>query len=112
MSGDIPFGFGSGGSGDEPFDPSAFDLSKLDMNQLGAALQQFGAMLSSSSQADEGPVSWSTAEQVAREALVTAGDPSPNARDRELVVEAVRLADHWLDEHTAFPASAAEPEAW
>ena len=112
MSGDIPFGFGSGGPGDEPFDPSAFDLSKLDMNQLGAALQQFGAMLSSSGQADEGPVSWSTAEQVAREALVTAGDPSPNARDRELVVDAVRLADHWLDEHTAFPACAAEPEAW
>ena len=110
MSGGIPFGFGTGG--DEPFDPSSFDPSSMDLSQLGAALQQFGAMLSSGGGDDDGPVSWSTAERVAREALVAEGDPSPDARDRQRVLDAVRLADHWLDEHTAFPALVAEPEVW
>ncbi|MEI6372760.1 MAG: zinc-dependent metalloprotease [Actinomycetes bacterium] len=112
MSSGSGFGFGQGDGGDEPFDPSSFDLSKLDMNQLGEALQQFGAMLSSSGGGDDGPVSWETAERVAREALAAAGDPAPDAGDRARIADAVRLAEHWLDEHTAFPAIATEPEAW
>ena len=115
MSGVFPFGFGSGegeGEGEGGFDPSSFDLSKMDMSQLGDALQQLGAMMSSSGGDDEGPVSWTTAERVARETLAAAGDPFPDGGDRSRVVDAVRLADHWLDEHTAFPALAAEPEAW
>jgi putative hydrolase len=83
----------------------------MDLSQLGAALQQFGAMLAGGGE-DEGPVSWSTAERVAREALVAEGDPSPDARDRTRVIDSLRLADHWLDEHTAFPALPAEPAAW
>lgn len=115
MSGGFPFGFGSD-PGDESFDPAKFDptqfdLSKLDMNQLGEALQQFGAMLSGGGE-DEGPVSWTTAERVARETLVAQGDPSPDAGDRARIADAVRLADHWLDEATAFPSLATEPEAW
>jgi len=109
MSGNFPFGFGSG---DEGSDPNNFDLSNLDMNQLGAALQQFGAMLSNSGEAEQGAVSWSTAERVAREALVAEGDPSPDAGDKARTIEAVRLADHWIDDNTTFPALSAEPEVW
>lgn len=99
----IPFGFGapddSGKGG--PFD----------MNALGQALQQLGQMMQSSPGAD-GPVSWSVVEDVARKAIVAAGDPSVGDGQRDAVTSAVALADLWLDEVTSFPASGAGCEVW
>lgn len=99
----MPFGFGAGDSG-QPFD----------LNNLGAALQQFGAMLQNSGGANAGPVNWTMVRDVARQALVAApgGDPSvPDAAARA-VTESVRLADIWLDEATTFPATLGAPAAW
>ncbi len=72
----IPFGFGfPQGSGDDgPFN----------MNNLGQALQQLGQMMQSA-QCGDGPVNWNIVEDVARKAVVAAGDPASrtvNARRR------------------------------
>jgi uncharacterized protein (DUF2342 family) len=85
----------------------------FDMAQLGARFSQLGAMMQSGGQGgSDGPVDWETAKRVAREQVVAAGDPSVLEADRTAVIDAVRLADVWLDGATTFPASAAEPAAW
>jgi putative hydrolase len=96
------FGFGAGG-------PGGFD-----MNSLGAALQQLGAMMQAGQSGPDagGPVNWAMVNDVARKALVQAGDPSVGDADRRAVTEAVHLADVWLDPAVTFPASTAAPAAW
>ncbi len=60
-----------------------------------------------------GPVNWSMVTDVARKTLVQGGgDPSVGDADRRAVVDAVRLADVWLDPAVTFPATTAAPEAW
>ncbi|MBV7302882.1 zinc-dependent metalloprotease [Corynebacterium sp. TAE3-ERU2] len=102
-----PFGmFFSGGSGDDP---------KFVSGGLGDMLNQFGQMLSDmgSSMNDpnsEGPVNYSLAERIARQA---AGSPGPvRANDAEAVRESVRLAELWLDDATQLPTSEASVQAW
>ena len=43
---------------------------------------------------------------------MAAGDPSVLANERATVTEAVRLADLWLDDVTAFPSGIRKIEAW
>jgi uncharacterized protein (DUF2342 family) len=103
---DLPFGFGM--SNPEPGKP-------FDMSQLGAALQQLGAMLQSGAQpgaTSEGPVNWVMVHDVARQALSAAGDPSVSESDQSAVADAMRLADLWLDSVVTFPASGATAVAW
>ncbi len=103
----MPFGFGLP-------DPDRPGGQPFDMASLGAALQQFGQMLQSAGNdpAAAGPVNWSMVRDVARKALAAAGDPSVGDAQRRAVVDAVRLADVWLDEATTLPAVAGEPLAW
>jgi putative hydrolase len=104
----MPFGFGLGDDG-TPQQPGGFDMSSL-----GAALQQLGAMLQSGQAGPDasGPVNWSMVTDVARKALVQAGDPSVADAERRAVTEAVHLADVWLDPVVTFPAVSAPPLAW
>ena len=82
-------------------------------SSLGAALQQLGAMMQSGQAgAADGPVNWAMVTDVARKALVQAGDPSVSDAERRSVDEAMRLADLWLDPVVDFPAVAAVPQAW
>lgn len=98
-----PFGFGMGsGDPNRPFD----------MSSLGAALQQFGAMLQQPQGADEGPVRWSMVRDLARQAIAAEGDPVVADAQARAVADAARLADLWLDEATTLPASAGSPAAW
>ncbi|GDX32922.1 hydrolase [Actinomycetes bacterium] len=99
MSGNLPFGFGAPDSGGNGFD----------MSSLGAALQQLGQMLQNPS---SGPVNWPMVQNIARQALATAGDPSIGDAQRRAVAQSVRLADLWLDEATTFPAVGQDPQAW
>lgn len=120
MSGDIPFGFGTGGQDpEEPGSggPGGFGFGGpggFDMSSLGAALQQLGAMLQSGQTGPDagGPVNWGMVVDLARKNLVAAGDPSVSDAERRAVVEAVRLADVWLDPAVTFPASTTVPVAW
>ena len=132
MSGDVPFGFGrpgdpndesgnSGGSGGSGGLPPGFGTGGLpgaggpegfDMANLGAALQQLGAMLQSSGGENAGPVNWDMATDIARKAIVEAGDPSVPDAQKRAVEDAVGLADVWLDPATDFPATAGSAVAW
>ncbi|MGC9379589.1 zinc-dependent metalloprotease [Streptomyces sp. MH13] len=112
-----PFGFGPSGAGglggpgaDNPF---AAMFGSMNPNDLGAAFQQLGQMLSY----EGGPVNWDMAKQIARQ-TVSQGTPdgtkdaSVGPTDRNAVQEAVRLADLWLDDATALPSGAGTAVAW
>jgi putative hydrolase len=89
------FGFGPGSGGPD-------DLSgKI---PLFAELQR---LLSGSG----GPVNWDLARQLAISNLA-AGHSAVSPADASTVVEAVRLADLWLDEVTDLPSGVANIEAW
>jgi putative hydrolase len=79
-----------------------------DPTQFADALRQFADMLSWRG----GPVNWDLAKNVARHAIVAAGDPSVLDAQRREITDAVRLADLWLDEATAFPSGVRKIEAW
>jgi putative hydrolase len=94
-----PFG-GQGPPG--PFGPMG------DPQQFADALRQFADLLSWRG----GPVNWDLAKNVARHAIVAAGDPSVLDAQRREVTDAIRLADLWLDEAAAFPSGVCKIEAW
>ncbi|WP_030771537.1 zinc-dependent metalloprotease [Streptomyces sp. NRRL F-2664] len=113
-----PFGFpgmglpGAGGPGgaDNPF---AAMFGSMNPNDLGAAFQQLGQMLSY----EGGPVNWEMAKNIARQTVAqgTADgvkDTSVGIAEKAAVDEAVRLADHWLDGVTSLPSGATTAVAW
>src|SRR5882724_3923513 len=101
---DPPFGFGPprdrGGSGDDPGGPPDPIGPLGDPQQFADALRQFADLMSWQG----GPVNWDLAKNVARHAIVAAGDPSVLDAQRRDITEAVRLADLWLDEAAEFPS--------
>jgi putative hydrolase len=114
---DPPFGFGlpgnsdegSGGSGKPPDSGAGGPLGPLgDPQQLADALRQFADLMSWQG----GPVNWDLAKNVARQAVAAKGDPSVLEKERRQVIEALRLADLWLEEATQFPTGIRTPQAW
>jgi putative hydrolase len=106
-----PGGPGAGGSGaGEPGagGPMGPFGAAGDPQQFADALRQFADMLSWRG----GAVNWDLAKNVARHAIVAAGDPSVLDAQRREITEAVRLADLWLDEATSFPSGVRKIEAW
>ena len=119
-----PFGFGlpggpgrgsggSGGSGSSGGPPSeGGPLGPLgplgDPQQFADALRQFADLMSWQG----GPVNWDLAKNVARHTVAAEGDPSVLEPDRHKVVEAIRLADLWLDEVTSFSSGVRQAQAW
>ncbi|MFF3640194.1 zinc-dependent metalloprotease [Streptomyces sp. NPDC002564] len=111
-----PFGFGGfpgaggPGAGDNPF---AAMFGSMNPNDLGAAFQQLGQMLSY----EGGPVNWDMAKDIARQ-TVSQGtsdgtkDASVGPAERSAVEEAVRLADLWLDDATSLPSGSGTAVAW
>nr|WP_204058043.1 zinc-dependent metalloprotease [Microbispora corallina] len=78
--------------------------------QIAAAMRQFADMLSASP--DAGPVNWEMAKNIARHAVVAEGDPSVMEGERRQIVEALNLADLWLNEVTTLPSGVVNPQAW
>ncbi|MFE4259297.1 zinc-dependent metalloprotease [Streptomyces sp. NPDC056883] len=118
QSGPTPFGFGtglpggSGGPGDAD-NPFAAMFGSMNPNDLGAAFQQIGQMLSY----EGGPVNWDMAKDIARQTVAQGTsdgvkDASVGLAEKSAVEEAVRLADHWLDGVTSLPSGAATAVAW
>ncbi len=106
----VPFGFGMSDDGqDKSGVPGGFD-----MNSLGAALQQLGAMLQSGQSGPDagGPVNWTMVNDIARKTLVQAGDPSVSDAERRAITDAAHLADVWLDPAVTFPSSNSAVLAW
>ncbi|GAA1904056.1 zinc-dependent metalloprotease [Streptomyces sodiiphilus] len=110
-------GRGRGGGPDPADNPFAATFGPMGggMNpqDLGAAFQQIGQMLS----ADEGPVNWTLARQVARQTVAGGAqdgskDASVTMHDRSQTEEALRLADLWLDGVTSLPSGVRSAVAW
>lgn len=78
--------------------------------QIAAAMRQFADMLSAPP--SSGPVNWDMAKNIARHVVVAEGDPSVMEGERRQIVDALRLADLWLDEATPLPTGVNAPEAW
>jgi hypothetical protein len=108
----LPFGFNPGrgddddgsGANDDPF-AALFGGNPGD---IGAAFQRLGQLLSWQG----GPVNWDLARDLARQAVSAAGDHSVSAVDRDEVLDAMRLAELWLDPVTAFAAGVTSANAW
>jgi putative hydrolase len=92
LGGAFPGG-GSGGAG---------------MPDLSALMRQMQAMMTP----HEGSVNWDLAKDVARKTVAQEPDPSPGSADRDAVADAVRLADHWLDQVTDFPSGVTTSQVW
>jgi putative hydrolase len=75
---------------------------------LGALFSQIQAMM----QPHDGPLNWDLALDLARKQAASSADPSPTQRQQDQVADAVRLADHWLDEATDFPSGVTSTAAW
>ncbi|WP_372697944.1 zinc-dependent metalloprotease [Arthrobacter sp. JSM 101049] len=78
-----------------PSDPAA----------MQAMMGQMQAMMGAMSTGDGSPVNWKLAQDSARQAA-SGDDPSVTAARASAVADAGRLADMWLDQATAFEASA------
>ena len=98
----VPFGFGA---------PSGDGEGGFDMASLGAMLQQMGQMLQSGGGSSD-PVNWAAAQDAARKAIATQGDPSVTAAQARAVAVAVALAETWVDGSTVFPSTGSHPGAW
>lgn len=113
-----PFGFGLPGFGGPPGpgggdNPFAAMFGSMNPNDLGAAFQQLGQMLSY----EGGPVNWDMAKQIARQAVSQGTsdgtkDASVGPAERAWVEETVRLADLWLDGVTSLPSGSGSAVAW
>lgn len=113
---DFPFGFGRPGGSDGP-DGGEGSSGKPEpgpygqgMDQLAAMLHQVANMLTG--QSGDGPFNWDLARDVARHTAASDGDPSVVDSERAAVVEALRLAELWLDQVTTLPAGIRTPQAW
>ncbi len=75
-------------------------------------LGQIFSQLQSMMQPYDGPLNWDVAIDTARKTVAQQPDPSPSQKQNDEVADAVRLADHWLDETTQFPSGVSSTAAW
>jgi putative hydrolase len=78
------------------------------MPDLNALMGQVQAMMAP----HDGAVNWTLATDLARKTVAAEPDPSPSQRQQDAVADAVRLADHWLDEACEFPSGVTSTAAW
>src|SRR5712692_8652361 len=109
---DPPFGFGPPGDRGGPGDPGSGPPEPAgplgDPQQFADALRQFADLMSWQG----GPVNWDLAKNVARQTVAAKGDPSVLDVERQKVIDAIRVADLWLEDVTSFPTGIRVAEAW
>ncbi|MGV0605143.1 zinc-dependent metalloprotease [Mycolicibacterium sp. XJ1904] len=129
---DVPFGFSAGDddperdkrnkdpdSGSEgPGDPFGMGFSggsEFDMSQLGQIFSKLGEMFSGAGSAmaggkQSGPVNYDLARQLASSQIGFVA-PIPE-KTSAAIIDAVHLAETWLDGVTALPAGTSKSVAW
>jgi putative hydrolase len=75
-------------------------------------ISQLFSQLQSMMQPYDGPLNWELAIDTARKSVAQQPDPTPSQKQRDEIADAVRLADHWLDETTHFPSGVTSTAAW
>lgn len=99
----LPFGFTPNeGPNQQPFD----------LGNMGAMLQQLGAMMQRAQSVPPGQVDWDTVRSTARQVIAAQSDPSVVDAERARVRAAAELAQLWLDDVTDFPAASLQSSAW
>ena len=78
------------------------------MPDLSMIMSQMQAMLAP----HEGSVNWNLAKDVARKTVAQEPDPSPSRKDQDVAADALRLADHWLDQVTDLPSGVSTSAVW
>ncbi|MGH3362015.1 MAG: zinc-dependent metalloprotease, partial [Nocardioides sp.] len=78
------------------------------MPDLSMLMSQMQSMMAP----HEGSVNWKLATDVARKTAAQEPDPSPSDGDRAALADAVRLADHWLDQVTDLPSGVSTSAVW
>jgi putative hydrolase len=78
------------------------------MPDLSMLMSQMQAMMAP----HEGSVNWNLAKDIARKTVAQEPDPSPGDRERTEVADALRLADHWLDQVTDLPSGVGSAAVW
>jgi len=123
---DLPFGFSPGDDPDRddrkkdpdkgsPSDPFGLGGAEFDMANLGQIFSRLGEMFSgagaaTSGGAQSGPVNYDLARQLASSSIGFV-KPVPE-KTSAAVVDAVHLADTWLDGVTPLPAGTTTAVAW
>ncbi len=110
--GDTPDG--SGDEGQNPFEGTPFAQFFGGGGLPGGMpdLGQIFSQLQSLMQPHDGTINWDHAVDLARKTVAQSPDPTPSQKQQEAVADALRLADHWLDETTAFPSGVSSTVAW
>ncbi|HSS67156.1 MAG TPA: zinc-dependent metalloprotease [Nocardioidaceae bacterium] len=91
-----------------PFEELLGGLASGDPASLQAVFGQIQRMFAP----HEGAVNWEFARDLARQTVAQSNDPAANAGDAARVSDAARLAEHWLDQATEFPAPSSTVAAW
>jgi putative hydrolase len=94
--------------GANPFRGTPFEQFFSGTPDLGQIFSQLQSMM----QPYDGPLNWDVAVDTARKTVAQQPDPTPSQKQRDEVADAVRLADHWLDETTHFPSGVSSTAAW
>ncbi|MBU4214469.1 MAG: zinc-dependent metalloprotease, partial [Actinobacteria bacterium] len=93
-------------------DPSAIAGASglpTDPATMAAVFAQVNRLMAESG--DE-PVNWPVAHDLARQTAATGGDPTPTAEQVRATVEALAVAELWLDAATDLPPAAGQRRAW
>ena len=96
--------------GENPFKGTPFEqfFGGSGSPDLGALFSQIQSLM----QPHDGPINWDVTIDMARKVVAQKPDPSPSQKQKDAVSDAVTLADHWLDEATAFPSGVTSTAAW
>lgn len=78
------------------------------MPDLSALMAQVQSLM----QPYDGPINWAVVADIARKVAAQQPDPTPSQAQRDAISDAVRLADHWLDETTEFSSGVTSTAAW
>jgi putative hydrolase len=97
-----------------PDDQNPFRGTPFEQFFTGGApdLSQLFSQIQSMMQPYDGPLNWDLAVDTARKTVAQTPDPTPSQHESGEIADAVRLADHWLDETTDFPSGVTSSAAW
>ncbi|MEJ7630653.1 MAG: zinc-dependent metalloprotease [Nocardioidaceae bacterium] len=91
-----------------PFEQMFSSMASGDMSGLQAMFGQLQRMFTP----HEGAVNWEVARDLARQVVAQQPDRSADDGDRARLSDVGRLAEHWLDAATDFPAGTSQITAW
>lgn len=79
-----------------------------DPQQMAEMLRQFADLMAYQG----GAINWDLAKNIARQTVSSKGDPSILEHERSSIIDALRLADLWLEDATTLPSGIRSATAW